>query len=582
MDTSLHKPSFKLSELQATAICGNDISSSCLYVAALTISYAGQYAWISLIVVGLVLYLFRKIYGEVVGALPLNGGAYNVLLNTTSKSTASFAACLTILSYMATAVISAYEGMHYFRGIVHVLPLIPATILLLLIFMMLAIIGIGESAVVAVIIFITHIASLTLLILAGCWFVFHHGVDIFEQNWQLPVRSGGIMAALFFGFSAAMLGISGFESSANFVEEQKPGVFPKTLRNMWRVVSFFNPAIALLALSIIPLAGIDGHKESLLSFMGETVGGKWLAHLISFDAVLVLSGAVLTSYVGVTGLAERITLDRILPNFFLVKNRRGVNYRIVIGFFILCLSILLVTKGNLVNLAGVYTFSFLLVMALFGMGNLMLKIKRNRLPRPERATILSVIVAICFILAAFFGNLLLNAHAFYVFLQYLIPAMLFIIVMLKRAQIIKWTLYSMRHLDKSYKRLVLDNIRLHRALIKINAQELVFFTRGDNVAVLNRVMIYVEENEATKKLKIVHIANSDSDNENLKSDIRVLDRAYPEIDIDFVEMEGEFGPELIERLSQEWGIPKNFMFIGAPGDKFPYHVSELGGVRLIM
>nr|WP_276897995.1 APC family permease [Pedobacter kyonggii] len=582
MDTSLHKPSFKLSELQATAICGNDISSSCLYVAALTISYAGQYAWISLIVVGLVLYLFRKIYGEVVGALPLNGGAYNVLLNTTSKSTASFAACLTILSYMATAVISAYEGMHYFRGIVHVLPLIPATILLLLIFMMLAIIGIGESAVVAVIIFITHIASLTLLILAGCWFVFHHGVDIFEQNWQLPVRSGGIMAALFFGFSAAMLGISGFESSANFVEEQKPGVFPKTLRNMWRVVSFFNPAIALLALSIIPLAGIDGHKESLLSFMGETVGGKWLAHLISFDAVLVLSGAVLTSYVGVTGLAERITLDRILPNFFLVKNHRGVNYRIVIGFFILCLSILLVTKGNLVNLAGVYTFSFLLVMALFGMGNLMLKIKRNRLPRPERATILSVIVAICFILAAFFGNLLLNAHAFYVFLQYLIPAMLFIIVMLKRAQIIKWTLYSMRHLDKSYKRLVLDNIRLHRALIKINAQELVFFTRGDNVAVLNRVMIYVEENEATKKLKIVHIANSDSDNENLKSDIRVLDRAYPEIDIDFVEMEGEFGPELIERLSQEWGIPKNFMFIGAPGDKFPYHVSELGGVRLIM
>lgn len=113
MDKSLHKPSFKLNELQATAICGNDISSSCLYVAALTISYAGQYAWISLIVVGLVLYLFRKIYGEVVGALPLNGGAYNVLLNTTSKSTASFAACLTILSYMATAYQMATHHWHH-------------------------------------------------------------------------------------------------------------------------------------------------------------------------------------------------------------------------------------------------------------------------------------------------------------------------------------------------------------------------------------------------------------------------------------------------------------------------------------
>jgi hypothetical protein len=30
----------------------------------------------------------------------------------------------------------------------------------------------------------------------------------------------------------AMLGVTGFETSANFVEEQKPGVYPRTLRNM--------------------------------------------------------------------------------------------------------------------------------------------------------------------------------------------------------------------------------------------------------------------------------------------------------------------------------------------------------------
>jgi len=47
-------------------------------------------------------------------------------------------------------------------------------------------------------------------------------------------------------------------------------------------------------------------------------------------------------------------------------------------------------------------------------------------------------------------------------------------------------------------------------------------------------------------------------------------------------MEGKFGPKLIEELSKKWRIPKNFIFIGLPGDKFPYRVSELGGVRLIM
>lgn len=52
----------KLNELQATAICGNDITSLCLYVSALTILYAGQCAWISLLIVTLALYFFRKIY----------------------------------------------------------------------------------------------------------------------------------------------------------------------------------------------------------------------------------------------------------------------------------------------------------------------------------------------------------------------------------------------------------------------------------------------------------------------------------------------------------------------------------------
>ncbi len=576
-------PHLKLNELQATAICGNDISSSCLYVSALTIVYAGQYAWISLLIVALVLFLFRKIYGEVVGALPLNGGAYNVLLNTTSKRMASFAACLTILSYMATAVISAYEAMFYLHDIFEALPLQIATVILLAIFMVLAIIGIGESAKVAVIIFLTHISSLLLLVLLSCWFLFNHGLSIFFANWHLPISSGGLVTALFLGFSAAMLGISGFESSANFVEEQQDGVFPKTLRNMWAVVSFFNPVIALLALCIIPMTVIRSHEESLLSFMGKTTGGAWLAYLISVDAVLVLSGAVLTSYVGVTGLAKRITLDRILPNFFLKENKRCVNYRIVIGFFILCVSVLLVTKGNLADLAGVYTFSFLTVMALFGIGNLLLKAKRKRLPRPEKAPVLSVLVAIALVVAAFFGNIRLNINSFYVFVKYSIPALLFILIMLNRALFIKWMIYLLEYLYRPLRRFVINSSRsLENSLRRINSHELVFFTKGDNVAILNRVMIYVEENEVTKRLKIVHIGSKDSDNSTLMKDLEVLDRAYPDINIEFVEIEGVFGPDIIEELSVKWNIPKNFMLIGSPGNKFPYHVSELGGVRLIM
>lgn len=74
---NMKSKSKKLSELSATAISGNDIISTCLYVSAMAIIFVGQYAWISLLIVGGVLFLFRKIYGEVVGALPLNVGAFN-------------------------------------------------------------------------------------------------------------------------------------------------------------------------------------------------------------------------------------------------------------------------------------------------------------------------------------------------------------------------------------------------------------------------------------------------------------------------------------------------------------------------
>ena len=86
--------------------------------------------------------------------------------------------------------------------------------------------------------------------------------------------------------AAALLGISGFESSANFVEEQQEGVFPKTLRNMWAMVSFFNPVLALLIIFILSLATVGGHRESLLAYLGEITGGRFLGISISVDAVL--------------------------------------------------------------------------------------------------------------------------------------------------------------------------------------------------------------------------------------------------------------------------------------------------------
>ncbi|NOY47492.1 MAG: APC family permease [Chlorobi bacterium] len=581
----------KLNELSATAICGNDISSSVLYVSALSIAFSGQYAWITLLIVSLVLFFFRKIYGEVVGALPLNGGAYNALLNTTSKFTASFAATLTLLSYMATAVISANEAIHYLHHLIPSMPIILATIILLGIFAMLTIGGITESAKVAIGIFLFHLASLFILSAFIIYYFFNNGITLFFQNWEFPSTGGSIASAIFFGFAVSMLGVSGFESSANFVEEQKKGVFPKTLKNMWIVVSVINPLMAIFALALfsIPILQSDSFQNTLLVEMASHVGGNWMAILISIDAFLVLSGAVLTSFVGVSGLLERMTLDRVLPQFFLKKNARGSSYRIIIMFLLLTISVLLITHGNVKILAGVYTISFLSVMALFGIGNILLKVKRDRLPRPEKAKWSVVLFGIIAVLVALIANILMKPKDnlpsnLSIFLDYFIPAIIFVIIMLNRTILLKILLKVIHSLFDPVRTIVFKTDKKILSIIdRINSQEFVFFTKGDNIASLNKVMLYIIKNEHTKKIKIVLVLNEEQKvPKNLPKEIDFLDREYPEIDIEFVLEKGKFSPTLIRNLSKKWNIPINFMFIGSPSDKFPYKIEELGGVRLII
>jgi amino acid transporter len=473
--------------------------------------------------------------------------------------------------------------MHYAHNLRPGLNVFMATIVLLGIFAFLNLIGIGESAIVAVLLFAIHIVTLTILV-GSAGLMVSQDVSTLIANWQSP-PPGGMLKAVFFGFSAAMLGISGFESSANFVEEQQEGVFPKTLRNMWIAVAIFNPLISFLSLGVMPLKDIAANKEDLLADLGMLTAGHWLQTLVSVDATLVLSGAVLTSYVGVTGLVRRMTLDRCLPQFLLRENQwRGTNHWIILLFFVLCCSVLMITQGRIEMLAGVYTISFLGVMSLFAIGNILLKIKRARLPRAAHATWPAVIVALIAVLLGLAGNLQLNPTYVKVFAIYFLVALAVVGIMFLRVEILKGALAVVQ--------VVIEEIRAMNRQIshwlvgkidQINSQSVIFFSKGDNLVTLNRAALYVLANEQTKRLRVIHCYDQEENiPPELAQQIGIIDRIYPELKIDLILVKGRFSPDLIEQLSQRLQVPKNYMFLGTPGDHFPHNIAELGGVRLIM
>ncbi len=631
----------KLGKWSSTAICGNDITSSCLYVSALCAVHAGHLAPVVLIIVAAVLFLFRKVYAEVGSALPMNGGTYTVLLNTANKKLAAAAACLTILSYIATAVISAGEAMHYAHNLIHGLNIGWATIGLLGFFAILNLIGIGESAIIALIIFILHIVTLTVLSIAAI-ITIAKDPSMLTFNWSTPTPNG-VLHALFFGFAAAMLGISGFESSANFIEEQKEGVFPKTLNNMWLAVAIFNPLISILSLGLLPMitiqggvpqalldqlatvngvtpdlisslaavtngvppalieqlsniqgipadllsqiTSIQGIPADLLAQMGTLSAGQWLGTIVSIDAVLVLSGAVLTSYVGVTGLIRRMTLDRCMPQFLLAQNKlRKTNHWIILAFFVLCWSIYIITGGKITTLAGVYTLSFLCVMGLFAIGNMLLKSERAKLPRDTYASWPMVTVALFAIIVGIAGNVILDPKYVAVFSEYYIAIGIIVAVMFLRIQLLKIALFIIESILEKIKKY---SIWTYGAIVsyieKINSITVVYFTKDDGLESLNKAALYVQANEQTNILKVVHVTEDINSIPPLMAEhLNTIDRIYPSLRIDFIAVEGKFGPNLIESLSHKLKVPKNLMFISTPGTNFCHKIEELGGVRLVL
>ncbi|ETP25736.1 hypothetical protein F441_01404 [Phytophthora nicotianae CJ01A1] len=610
----LDQPRKLLSEWPATAISGNDILGSVLYAAASVVARAGKLMPVSLLMVAIVLYFFRFIYEEVVTAIPMNGGTYNALLNTTSKRAAAVAACLSILSYVATGVVSATSGVHYLDTQVDI-PIVACTIALLFAFALLALVGIAENSRVALVIFLHHIVVLSILVVSCAV----HGIknpDIFRDNMNADfpevdfagtMLDGNAFTAVFFGFGAAMLGITGFESSSNYVEEQAPGVFRKTLRNMWALASFFNVCLGVGILAVLPLGGDGGiyaSKDALLSKAAEVALGSWFSTWVSVDAFIVLSGSVLTSYVGICGLVRRLATDRVLPSFLAKTNQlRGTNHYIIAAFFLLSASLVLILNADSTIMNGVYTYAFLGLMALFASAAMLLKAKRPEIPRDVIAPWSTLVLGLVMVVVAIFANLLGDPSVLMYFALYFIVVALVMFIMFERVTILRCLLALMKKTAPSQyaKETAVNYFRtrdtpevehtgarggrtIARAITSIRSAPIIFFCKRPDLTIINKVIVYVRRNEQTHTLRIVHVFSDEESDapmlESFRNLAMLFDSMYPKIRIDFVSVQGDFNPATIEWLSKKMDVPRNMMFITQPDMVSAERVSSVG-VRVI-
>ncbi|CAK4846116.1 unnamed protein product [Aphanomyces euteiches] len=591
-----------LGEWYSTSITGNDVLSSCLYSAGIVASKAGKMAPFANILVAATMFLFRFIYVEVVSAIPLNGGSYNTMLNTTSKRWAAFVSALAIIAYLATGVVSAVSASDYLGRQVQGIDTVWTATGILTVFAVLNICGLSESAVVAFVIFVLHTLTLSVLVVASIVYAVQHP-NIFWANVETPFPSldiegkllaGNAVTALFFGFSSAMLGVTGFETAANFVEEQAPGIFRKILRNIWYLSTFFNFTLSVLNLCVLPMDVTIANNTVVLAMMASTTIGRWFQLWLSIDGFIVLAGSVLTSYVGITGLARRLAKDRVLPEIFLVENAwRHTNHYIVLVYYFVATSLVWILHGNVVMLSSIYSYAFLALLVLFSLSAMLFKLKRSQMPRETTAPWWACIVGMTMSCMGFWGILMGDPKVSTIFTAYLLCVSLLILLMLERVFVLRLVMVVMKGLspspsnDKSRIPLlqspsgVLGGHAIVKAIKTINQPPIVFFSKHPDLQVLNKAVLYVRRNEHTENLRIIHVYPRGSlPPTNFHDLVAVLDCMYPKLRIDSIVVEGEFNPSTVHWISKAQNIPTNMMFIRQPDNMDAHKVSMLG-VRVI-
>jgi amino acid transporter len=158
------------------------------------------------------------------------------------------------------------------------------------------------------------------------------------------------------------------------------------------VVLVCNPVLSILSLSILPIPTIQENSSTVLSILADVSGGNWLRIWITLDAVIVLCGGVLTAFVGVAGLLEHMALENLVPGILLSQcfttprskninntssqdNPHTIPPLIPITFLILCSLLYIALKGDVTALSLVFAMSFLTVLGMFVVCNIVLRVR---------------------------------------------------------------------------------------------------------------------------------------------------------------------------------------------------------------
>ena len=398
---------------RAAAIVLSDLGSSAYYVGGDAEKVIGKSAPWFILAVMLFANCVRALYVESTSMF-VRGGVYRVVRRAMGGTLAKFSVSALLFDYVLTGPLSSVVAGQYLAGFIQDTAVYLHHpfhnfhdnafaaifgILVTIYFWHKNTQGMHESSTKAVQIMMITTVMVVILIL---WCT----VTLFHTPFQLPpnpLKSGitldheslGWLTALkntwlshltlfivFVGFGHSVLAMSGEETLAQVNREiAHPKL--KNLKKAAVVIGvyalLFTALTSFFAVMIIPDKVRPEYFGNLISGIAMNLWGPLWARLIFHGfvvlvGVLILSGAQNTSIVGANGVLNRVAEDGVLTDAFQKPHPRyGTSYRIINLIVGLQLLTIVITRGNVFTLAGLYAFGVVWSFALMALAVLVLR-----------------------------------------------------------------------------------------------------------------------------------------------------------------------------------------------------------------
>jgi amino acid transporter/nucleotide-binding universal stress UspA family protein len=395
---------------RASAIVLADLASSAYYAGGDAEKVIGKSAPWFIFAVMLFSYCVRALYIES-SSMFVRGGVYRVVKEAMGGTLAKFSVSALLFDYVLTGPISAVSAGQYLAGFVEDIgryvhhPLVFSedhfsagfAILIVLYFWWKNIQGIHESSQKALQIMIVTTVMVVILILWCTITVFsgpvhlppnplHPGVVPLNKE-SLGWLNGTWIShftwiIVFVGFGHSVLAMSGEETLAQVnreIEHPKLKNLEKTGLVIFIYSLLFTSLVSFFAVMIIPDKVRPDYFANLIGgiamyLVGPTVLKLFFHGFVVLVGVLILAGAQNTSIVGANGVLNRVAEDGVLTDWFQKPQRKyGTSFRIINLIVGMQLLTIILSRGNVYVLAGLYAFGVIWSFALKSLAVLVLR-----------------------------------------------------------------------------------------------------------------------------------------------------------------------------------------------------------------